>query len=325
MIRLGWRTGAVWLAVMLLALPAAVAAQTTGERMHRLAILSPLGGERTRAVLLELERFGFREGRNLVVDERIGDGPAMPQLARDAVAARPDAMIAIGEPALRAARAATDTVPIVAYGNDPIEMGMAATLARPGGNVTGVIFAGSAELDGKRLDLLNEAVPQARRVGALLPRSSRNPQAIERALRSVATARGIDLLIFDADGPEHYDAAFAAMRAAQIQALVIAGNAAFLRDAAPLAAHAIAARVPTACQWASMAHAGCMLGYGPSLSTMRQRVASFVARIFSGAAPGDLPIETPTAFDFVLNLRTARTIGVVISQVMIVRADEVIE
>lgn len=322
MIALALRSGALWLMVALLALAAPAASQTTGGRMHRLAILSSAGvNER---LLLELQRQGFSEGRNLVVDARIGDVAAMPELARDAVAARPDAIIVLGEPALRAARAATDTVPIVAFGNDPIEMGMAGTLARPGGNVTGISFV-TGELAGKRLDLLHEALPEARRFGALLPRSTRRRQAMEPALRSVAATRGIDLLIFDADGPEHYEAEFAAMRAAGIQALLIASNVDFLRDAAPLAAHALAARVPTACQFAAMAHAGCMIGYGPSLDVMRQRGMSFVARILRGAAPSELPIETPTVFEFAINLRTARTIGVTIPEALIIRADEVIE
>jgi putative ABC transport system substrate-binding protein len=144
-------------------------------------------------------------------------------------------------------------------------------------------------------------------------------------MRAVAANAGIELLFFDSSGPDDYPAAFAAMQAAGAQALVLTANPVFFRDAAPLAQLALKAGLPTACEWAEMAQSGCMLGYGPSRSELRGRMAQLVARIFQGAAPGELPIEQPTRFEFAINLNTAGALGVTVPRSILVRADEVIE
>src|SRR5262249_29186214 len=146
-----------------------------------------------------------------------------------------------------------------------------------------------------------------------------------REMRAVAARAGVEVLTFEADGPEDYPAAFAAMRAAGAQALVIAGNPVFFRDAGQLGALAASSGLPTACEWAEMARSGCLLGYGPRLTEMRRRLADYAAQIFRGARPGDLPIETPTHFDFTINLRTARALGLAVPPSLLIRADEVIE
>jgi putative tryptophan/tyrosine transport system substrate-binding protein len=313
------------LLLSLLAAPAL--AQTAGERVFRLAELASakVSLDITRAETLpELARLGFREGRNLVVEERAGEPAEMKRLARDFVLAKPDAIIAIGPDAIRAAAGATKTVPIVTFGNDLVEQGLAASYARPGGNVTGVVIL-AEDLDGKRLDVLHETVPSARRVAALFLPSLAYRDTTEREIRKVASSSGIELLAFDAEGPEHYPAAFAAMRAAGAQALLITANPTFNRDAGRLAQLALEARLPMMCEWAENARSGCLLGYGPSRSDLRRRVAHYVARIFQGATPADLPIETPTRFELAVNVRTAKALGVEMPPSLLARADEVIE
>jgi len=315
------------LALLLFVLAAPATAQMADQRAYRLADLSPsaASAEFTRSVTLpELAKLGFHEGRNLTFDERVGDAERMGELVRELLLAKPDAIIAIGPDAIAAASQATSTVPIVMFGSDPVGKGVAASLARPGGNVTGVAILG-AELDGKRLDLLREAVPAARRVAALMLRPSPDRAVSEAEMRSVAAKTGIELVVLDASGPPDYPGAFAAMRGAGAQALLIMANAVFYRDAELLARLALEAGLPTACEWAEMARSGCLLGYGPSRTALRRRLAYFVARIFQGAAPGELPIETPTLFEFTINLRTAHALRLEILPAVLSRADEVIE
>jgi putative ABC transport system substrate-binding protein len=298
------------------------------EKVYRLGELgtaTSLGITRAET-LPELAKLGFSEGRNLFVDERAGDAPAtLPALARELLLGKPDAIIAIGHDAIRAMRDATHAVPIVMFGTPP-EGDFAGSLARPVGNVTGVVILATL-LDGKRLDLLHEAVPAARRVAALTlppPWSSTREDSVQ-AMRAVAANAEAELLVFDAAGPDDYAAAFAAMRSAGAEALVIGPNPYFNRDAGLLARHALAAGLPTICEWDDMAKSGCLLGYGPDRVELRRRVAHYVARIFHGVAPGELPIETPTRFVLAINLKTAEALGLTILPSLLARADEVIE
>jgi len=310
---------------ILLALAAPTGAQSADKKPYRLGELALTAEsiEVTRSTTLpELAKLGFIEGRNLVLDERAGDRGSMPELARSLVLGKPDAIITIGIDAIQAASEATSTIPLLAFGPDLVHAGLAASLARPGGNVTGVqIFA--AEMDGKRLDMLREAVPSARRIAALLLRSAAD--ANETEMRSVAAKTGVELLVFEAEGPDDYSAAFAAMRKAGAQALIIHANPVFYRDAATLAGLAREAGLPTVCEWADMAKSGCLLGYGPSRLELRLRLAHQVARIFQGAAPGDLPIEQPTKFEMAINLNTAKALGITVPPALLTRVDEVIE
>jgi putative ABC transport system substrate-binding protein len=312
---------------LLVLLTVPVAAQTAGEKVYRLAELAPSEAslEITRAETLpELARLGFRDGRNLILDERAGDAAAMDGMARELLRAVPDAIVAIGPDAIVAAAKATRTVPIITFGNDPVQRGFAVSHARPGGNVTGVVIL-AEELDGKRVDILHEAVPEARRVAALLLPSLPYRASIEREMRAVAASIGMELLVVDAKGPEDYPAAFDAMRAAGVQALVITANPTFNRDAGLLAELALKRGFPMVCEWAENARSGCLLGYDPSRRELRRRVAYYVARIFLGAAPADLPIETPTRFELAINLKTAKALGLTVPASLLARADEVIE
>jgi putative ABC transport system substrate-binding protein len=270
----------------------------TPNRIYRLGHLgnSALSEDSARQITLpELARLGFVEGRNLVFDPRLGESDTLPALMRELLAARPDAVIAVGGAAIVAAGAATRTVPIITFGADPIELGLAASYARPGGNVTGVVILVS-ELEVKRLSILLEAVPDRRRVAVL---TSAATAIGEAAMRKAAAGLDVELLAFSVTAPADYPAAFAAMRAAGAQALVISATSEFYRHAEQLAALALEARLPTVCEWADMANAGCLIGYGPNRTALRKRMAAQIALIFGGAAPGDIAIERPTVFEFV--------------------------
>jgi putative ABC transport system substrate-binding protein len=304
------------------AFPLAARAQTP-NRIYRLGHLSNSADSEafTRQITLpELAVLGFVEGRNLVFDARVGELDALPGLMRELLASQPDAVVAVG-PAIGPAGAATRTVPVVTFGFDPIELGLAANYARPGGNVTGVVIL-AGELEAKRLSILLEAVPDRRRVAALVPvRSGAN----ETALQKAAAGLGVELLVYPASAPSDYPAAFAAMRAQGAQALVIGATPQFQRDGRQLAGLALEAKLPTVCEWAEMAHAGCLIGYGPSRILLRKRMAEQIAKIFRGAAPGDLPIERPTVFEFAVNQKIAKSLDVSIPSALLARANEVIE
>jgi putative tryptophan/tyrosine transport system substrate-binding protein len=177
------------------------------------------------------------------------------------------------------------------------------------------------ELEAKRLSILLEAVPDRRRVAALVPPLSGASEAVRKA----AAELGVEVLVFPAAAPSDYAAAFAAMRAQGAQALIISAFPQFLRDGRQLADLALEARLPTVCEWADMAHAGCLIGYGPSRIELRKRMADQIAQIFRGVAPGDIPIERPTAFEFSLNLRIAKSLDLIVPSAVLARADEVIE
>jgi putative ABC transport system substrate-binding protein len=297
------------------------------DRIYRLGVLSVSPGtlQRLRAVMFpELASLGFTEGRNLVVEARFGPMEELPGLARQLAAANPDAIIAAGN-AIGAARQATSTTAIIGsfIGEDPIAAGLAATLARPGGNVTGVAML-APELDGKRLQLLHEAVPSVSRIAALAVSPDQHAANLA-AMRQAAAHEGVALLPFYAAQPEDYPATFAAMRGAGASALQIVSAPQFLTNAATLAELALEARLPTMCEWRSMAVQGCLLGYGPDYAELLRRVADYVARIFHGASPGELPIEGPTHYEFAINLKTAKTLGLTLPPVILARADEVIE
>jgi putative ABC transport system substrate-binding protein len=211
----------------------------------------------------------------------------------------------------------------VVIGEDPIAAGLAETLARPGGNVTGVAML-APELDGKRLQLLHEAVPGGSRIAALAASPDQHAPNLA-AMRQVASDEGLALLPFYAAQPEDYPATFEAMRGAGASALQILSAPQFLTNAATLAELALEARLPTMCEWRSMAAQGCLLGYGPDYIELQRRVADYVARILRGAAPGDLPIEQPTHYELAVNMKTAAALGLAIPQSILGRADEVIE
>jgi putative ABC transport system substrate-binding protein len=276
-------------------------------------------------VLPELAKAGIVEGRNLILDARAGSMDKLSQLAAELIAANPDTVMAVSGAAINAVRAASSTVPIVMSFSDydPVTAGFALSFARPGGNITGIAMLATV-LDAKRLDLLHEAVPSARRVAVLLVSEIRH-QSTLTAMRATALTNGIELVPVYAESPASYPRAFTAMRTAGAQALNIVAAPEFNRDAEILAALATDARLPTMCEWGHMATRGCLLGYGPVGTELWRRAADYVIRILRGAVPGELPIEGPARFEFVVNSRTAKQLALAIPTSVLLRADEVIE
>ena len=308
-------------------LVASASAQAPG-RLYRIALITPSEAtvEMVRKFQLpELARFDFVEGRNLTMTVHVGPPARIPELAREAIATKPDVVVAVSSVAILAVKEASSTVPIVMsfIGEDPVAKGVASSFGRPGGSVTGVAML-AAEMDGKRASLLHDFVPAARRIAILTGRPPRHAEGAEEAQR-VARKLGLETNVFYADEPADYVAAFAGMRAARSEALVIISAPDFFRDAALLSRLALEAGLPTVCEWASMAHDGCLLGYGPNFAALWRRPAEYVARILRGEKPGELPIEQPTLFEFAVNLKIAKALGLTIPEASLLRADEVIE
>jgi putative ABC transport system substrate-binding protein len=182
-----------------------------------------------------------------------------------------------------------------------------------------------AELDAKRLQLLHEAVPEARRVAGLLYAAQTNRTVSMRVMQEVAAGAALDLLLVEVPEPVDYAAAFEKLGDAGIQALVVGPTPVFFRDGERIAALALNRHMATACEWADMARAGCLIGFGPNRADLRRRMAHFVARVLSGVDPAALPIEGPTRFELGINLRTARALGIEVPPALLARADEVIE
>ena len=298
------------------------------DRVYRVGILSPSAGavEDQRAILIpELARLGFTEGQNLVMEARIGRTEQLPLLARELASARPELVIAVTAAAIRAMKEEASATPIVGafIGEDPIAAGFAASLARPGGTITGIVML-APELDAKRLQLLHELVPGGRRIAALAVNPMRDAPNIAAASEAAERA-GVKLLPFYAATRGDYRAAFAAMRSAGVDAVGIISAPELFIDASMLATLAIEARLPTICEWGSMAAQGCLVGYGPDRAELVRHVADYVVRILRGAAPGDLPIGGPKHYEFAVNLRTAKALGLTIPPLILARADEVIE
>jgi putative tryptophan/tyrosine transport system substrate-binding protein len=280
--------------------------------------------ERTRAITLpELAKHGFVEGRDLILDMRIGDAEELPRLAQELTSSKPDVILADSTITIRALWDATRTIPIVmAFADDPVRDGLVASLARPGGNVTGVAVLASA-LNAKRLQVLHEAVPTAHRFAVLVYPGRADPT--EQEMRPVAAKTGIDLRIFQVAGADHFQTAFSAMRAAGIEALVMGAGPLFSSNATQLAALARDAGLPTICEFRELAERGCLIGYGADLNELRRRAADYVAKILRGAIPGELPVEGPTHFEFAINLKTAGSLGIELPPSLLARADGVIE
>jgi putative ABC transport system substrate-binding protein len=319
-----WVLGLVAAALVAGAAPASA----QSERTWRLGVLTPgsLALDAIHEVTLpELAKHGFVEGRNLVVDVAIGSIEDLPRLARELAAARPDVVIAVGGGAIRAIRDAASKTPVVGafIGEDPVAAGFATSLARPDGVVTGVVML-APELGAKRLDLLHEAAPHAAIIAALAVDPVRDEPNIA-AMMQVAGRIGVDLRIFYVAKPEDFPAIFAKMREAGVQALAIVSAPELASNTTALAALALEAGLPTVCEWPWMARQGCLIGYGPDFAELHRRTADYIVRILHGARAGELPMEQPTRFNFVINMRTAKGLGVALPQGVLIRADEEVE
>jgi putative ABC transport system substrate-binding protein len=300
------------------------------ERVWRLGVLTPFdwpSDTTMHSVMIpELARRGFIEGRNLVVLPRWGgntDPEQLARLAQDLAAAKPDVIVAVSPRAIAAAMKAAPQTPIVAsFTTDPVVAGEAASISRPGGAVTGMALL-SFEGDKKRIELLHDAIPGAHKFALLADEfnMAQHNDDYRRAAENV----GVEIVMFEVKSPADYRSTFDAIRSAGVDGLVIQSSPIFHRDAAQLASLALERHLPTICEWRAMASDGCLIGYGPDIAELRLRTADFVARIFSGGHPAEMPFEQPTRFEMAINNKVAHTIGVTVPPPVFVRADEVIE
>jgi putative ABC transport system substrate-binding protein len=308
------------------ALAARAAPAGAQERVRRIGLLSVGDLETThRYTIPELALLGFAVGRNLEVVERAaaGDTARLPAMARELVAARVELIVAVANVAIEAARDAAPGLPIVMgfAGQDPVAAGLAQSLARPGGMVTGISFLGG-EADLKRLEVLRNALPGSRRFAYLAPPTE--PWR-EREMEAVAAALGVELAIGRPARADEIAGAIDALAAARPDGLVVSTYPVLTGAAGAVVARATASGMATICGLREMAREGCLIAYGPNVRALRRRVAHYVARILRGAAPGELPIEQPDVFDLTVNLRTAKALGIELPPAILSLAEEVIE
>ena len=282
--------------------------------------------------LLEAFRQGLRdlgwvEGRNLAVEVRAAEGRynRLPELAAELVRLKVDVIVVSSTPAAVAAKQATTTIPIV-IGRvaDPVESGLVATLAHPGGNITGWTHQG-LEMRVKYLDLLKEAVPTATRIGILWNPANPIHGPSLKSIEATAQALKVELYPEGVQEPSKIQSAFSALVRRRVQALAVFLDGMFLEHGQQIIALAARRRIPAIYGATELARAGGLMGYGVNLPDMYRRGAYFVDRILKGEKPADLPVEQPTKFELVINLKTAKALGLTIPQSLLLRADEVIQ
>jgi putative tryptophan/tyrosine transport system substrate-binding protein len=275
-----------------------------------------------------LEETGYVEGQNVAVEYQWAEGryDRLPALAADLVKSKVNLIAASGGPnAAGAAKAASQTIPIVfTSAGDPVMIGLVASLARPGGNLTGVSFL-AVELNPKRFELLRELVPQAKVIALLVNPNNTNTGRVIRDIQEAAFSTGVQLLILKASSEGEIDAAFASLVQSHVRALFVATDP-FL-DSRTEHHVALAARhtIPAIYGLREFVERGGLISYGPSLTAVYRQAGVYAGRILKGAKPADLPVLQPTAFELVVNLKTANALGLTIPPSILARADEVIE
>jgi putative ABC transport system substrate-binding protein len=308
---------------------APIAAEAQGKpRLPMVGVLTSAAGPSRLGdgLLQSLSDLGYVEGDNLTLEERYAGGTAerLVALAVDMVRQEVAVIVASGYAAVRAAQDATHTIPIVMLlGGDPIGSGLIPSLTRPGGNLTGVA-ALSSKLSAKRLALLKTVVPAASQVAVLF-----NPDDVSKALdwtQTQAAARGLGVRLQPQEvrDPHTFGQAFAAMRQAHADALITFGDVFTLQHRTRIVTFATQSQLPAIYELKPFVEAGGLMAYGPRPKEMFQRVAGYVDKILKGAKPGDLPVEQPTTFELVINLKTAKALGLTIPPSLLSQADEVI-
>jgi putative ABC transport system substrate-binding protein len=273
-----------------------------------------------------LSETGYVDGQSIAIEYRWAEGrfDRLPALASDLVARRVDVILAGGPDAARAAKDATATIPIVFHsGDDPVEAGLVDSLARPGGNLTGVAFM-TTELNLKRLQLLAELVPQAKAIALLVPYVPGYESTI-RNMQDAARATRVALIVVTASSESEIAAAFAAAVEQKAGGLVVPTAVFFNSHRDRVLALAARHAVPAIYSFRDFATAGGLISYGASLTAVYRQDGIFIGRILQGAKPADLPVEQPTKFELVINLKTAKALGLTVPQTLLARADEVIE
>ncbi len=322
----------VTLAIALVTAPLAADAQPAAK-VYRIGLLGSLpptapGASRIWEGFFQgLRELGYVEGQNILIEGRFyGERTErLPALAAELVRIKVDVIVAQGPPAPEAAQRATSTIPIVmTVHQDPVGSGLVASLARPGRNVTGLSVL-TTELVGKRLQLLKEAVPGISRVAVLLDPT--HPTAALQLREADVAARSlkVQLHVLEARAPSDFAAAFSAMTKDRAGGLIVLGTLMFFVQRTRIVELAAQSRLPAIYGAKESAEAGGLMAYGPNLRESYRRAATYVAKILKGAKPGDLPIEQPAKFEFVVNMKTAKALGLTIPPSLLLRADQVIE
>ena len=317
------------LCALLVTLCASVQAQQL-RRVPRIGFLSSRSpdAEKSRLAAFQqgLQKLGYSAGKNILIEQRYAAGKfdRLPDLAAELVGLKVDVLVTTGTPAAHAAKNATSTIPIV-IGNagDPVGTGLVASLARPGGNVTGLSVL-NTELSGKRLELLKEVVPTASRVAVLLnPANSINPLQLKE-IQSAAPALGVTLHSLEVTGTDDIDRAFTAMKKERTGGLIVLGDPLLETHRTRIAELAVKSQLPAIYSLAPYVEAGGLMSYGTNFDDLYRRAATYVDKILKGSKPADLPVEQPTKFEFIVNLKTAKQIGLTIPPNVLARADRVI-
>jgi len=321
--------GSFALCALLVTLCASVQAQQL-RRVPRIGFLSSRSpdAEKSRLAAFQqgLQKLGYSAGKNILIEQRYAAGKfdRLPDLAAELVGLKVDVLVTTGTPAAHAAKNATSTIPIV-IGNagDPVGTGLVASLARPGGNVTGLSVL-NTELSGKRLELLKEVVPTASRVAVLLnPANSINPLQLKE-IQSAAPALGVTLHSLEVKGTDDIDRAFTAMKKERTGGLIVLGDPLLETHRTRIAELAVKSQLPAIYSLAPYVEAGGLMSYGTNFDDLYRRAATYVDKILKGSKPADLPVEQPTKFEFIVNLKTAKQIGLTIPPNVLARADRVI-
>jgi len=320
----------VTLTLALLTMPLAADAQQAGK-IYRIGVLETISATLNVANLDALRKglreLGYVEGRNVVIEYRSADGRAerFPDLATELVRLKVDLIVTRGTPAARAAKNATGTIPVVmAAIGEPLGTGVVASLARPGGNVTG-LSAFVTELEGKRLELLREMVPRIARIAALFNMSNPLFPPVWKELEASARSQGVQAQLLDVRDPRDIGRAFEAAIKQRAEALTVGLDAVTQVNVRLIADLARKHRLPTIYPSREFVDAGGLISYGVSYPHLYLRAATFVDKIFKGATPGNLPVEQPTRFELVINLKTANALDLTIPPSVQLRADHVVE
>jgi ABC-type uncharacterized transport system substrate-binding protein len=270
---------------------------------------------------------GYVEGQNVAIEYRWAenDYDRLPALAADLVSRKVDVIVAISNQSALAAKSASSTIPIVFMtGIDPVEEGLVASLARPGGNVTGLSFL-FADLHPKRLELLTDLLPHASVIALLVDPNFSGAEAVIRDVQDAARAKGVQLAVLKAGTESEIDAAFATLVQLHPDALLVGADPFFSSRHDQLVTLTSRFAVPAIYEWREFADAGGLISYGPNLTTVDRQLGIYAGRILKGEKPADLPVQQPTKFELVVNLKTAKALGLTVPPSILARADEVIE
>jgi putative ABC transport system substrate-binding protein len=315
----------------LLAAPLIAEAQQPSTKTARIGYVSLRSGPEPHdeAFRQGLRELGYVEGQNISVEYRWADWKPdrIPALAEELVRLKVDVIVSAGGGTVTvlAVKKATKTIPVVfVTGGDPVSTGLVASLARPGGNLTGVSFL-TSELNAKRLELLKAAVPGVSRVAVLANPVNPGTAGWLKELEGAARALKVKLQVLEARDPQAIDGAFAAMKRERAGALLVRNDPMFFAQRERIVSLAAKSRLPGIFEWREFAEAGGLLSYGTSVADMYRRLASYVDKILKGAKPADLPVEQPTRFELVINAKTAKALGLTIPPSFVLRADHVIQ